>query len=161
MTERFPPPVAEVLIGAGWRPGHRDDDRSRDWALRIAGYAAPDGRQHVVVPAAIEAYAEFGDLLVRPDGDGEQVAPSVVHLNPFPAVHSVATLAGLAGVLGAALTPLGVEGDGTGILAMDAIGRVFVLDHGGDWFLGATLDEALAVLVLGTQPPRISQDGAW
>lgn len=161
MTGRFPSLVAETLAVAGWTQGHRDDDRARDWALRLAALAAPDGRQHTVVPAAVEAYAEFGGLRVCPQGEGEQVAPSTFHLDPFLVRHSVHTLAALATATGAALTPLGEEGDGTGILAVDERGRVFVLDHTGEWFVGGDLDEAVTVLVLGRQPRRVREDGSW
>ncbi|PZG13204.1 hypothetical protein C1I95_24165 [Micromonospora craterilacus] len=161
MTDRFPSLVAETLVAAGWSPDRRDDGRAREWALRIAAGAAPDGRQHVVTAAAVEAYAEFGGLRVRPQGEGEQIATSHVHLDPFLVRHSAATLAELAEVIGAPLTPLGEEGDGTGIVAVDEQGRVFVLDHTGDWFLGANLDEALATLVLGRQPRRVRGDGTW
>ncbi|WP_433530411.1 SUKH-3 domain-containing protein [Micromonospora sp. CA-263727] len=161
MTERFPSRVAETLVAAGWSPGRRDDSRAREWALRIAAHATPEGRQHVVTAAAVEAYAEFGGLRVRPQGEGEQIAPSDFHLDPFLVRHSVVTLAELAEVTGAPLTPLGEEGDGTGILAIDGQGRVFVLDHTGDWFLGGSLDEALGTLVLGRQPRRVRGDGTW
>lgn len=161
MTRRFPPQVLDVLTSAGWLPGRRDDDQARNWALRLAGYATEDGRQHRVVPAAVEAYAEFGGVRVPATGDGEQVASSPFNLDPFETLHTVATLDALAQAIGAPLTPLGTEGDGVGILAIDEKGRVFVLDHGGDWFLGDSLDEALTVLVLGRQPARVGEDGTW
>ncbi len=161
MNDRFPPLVAEALRAAGWAPGRRDDDRAQQWALRLAADAMPDGRQHTIVRSAVKAYAEFGGLLVRPQGDGEQIAPSTFHLDPFLAGRSVGTLAELAAAIGAPLTPLGEEGDGTGILAVDEPGRVFVLDHCGDWFLGADLDEAITTLVLGRQPHRVRADGTW
>ncbi len=161
MTERFPPVVAETLAAAGWSPEGYDDNRGREWALRIAAHATPGGRQHVVTAAAIEAYAEFGGLRVTPQGAGEQIAPSDFHLDPFLVRHSVETLAELAEAIGAPLSPLGEEGGGTGILAVDGPGRVFVLDHTGDWFLGASLDEALTTLVLGRQPRRVDGDGRW
>ncbi len=161
MTERFPPQVAEILAAAGWSPGWRDEERAREWALRIAADAAADGRQHVMTTAAMQAYAEFGGLRLHPQGEGEQVAPSDVHLDPFRVRHSVATLAELASVTGAPLSPLGEEGDGTGILAVDEQGRVFVLDHTGDWFLGASVEEALGTLLLGRQPSRVREDGTW
>ena len=59
------------------------------------------------------------------------------------------------------LTPIGDEGDGTGLLAIDGDGRVFLLDHAGDWFLGDTIEDALTTLVLGLQPPRVRRDGTW
>lgn len=161
MNDRFPPLVTEALQAAGWVPGRRDDDRAQQWALRLAADAAPDGRQHTIVRAAVEAYGEFGGLLVRPQGDGEQITPSTFHLDPFLVGRSVGTLAELAAAIGAPLTPIGEEGDGVGILAVDEPGRVFVLDHGGDWYLGADLDEAITALVLGRQPHRVRQDGTW
>ncbi|GIJ79991.1 SUKH-3 immunity protein [Micromonospora phaseoli] len=161
MTERFPPLVAETLTAAGWSPDRRDEEKGREWGLRIAAHAAPGGRQHTVTAPAVEAYAEFGGLRVRPQGDGEQIAPSDFQLDPFLVRHSVETLAELAEATGAALSPLGEEGDGTGILAIDEQGRVFALDHTGDWFLGASIDEALTTLVLGRSPRRVRGDGTW
>ncbi|MEV6695183.1 SUKH-3 domain-containing protein [Micromonospora sp. NPDC051196] len=161
MTERFPPLVAEILAAAGWSPGLRDDGRAREWALRLAADATPDGRQHAMTAAAVQAYAEFGGLRLRPQGAGEQIAPSEVHLDPFRVRHTVATLAELATVIGVPLSPLGEEGGGTGILAVDEQGRVFVLDHTGDWFLGASVDAALSTLLLGRQPARVREDGSW
>ncbi|MEV2241776.1 SUKH-3 domain-containing protein [Micromonospora sp. NPDC049891] len=161
MSERFPSPVAQTLTAAGWSPDRSDESRGREWGLRIAAHATPGGRQHTVTARAIEAYAEFGGLRVRPQGEGEQVAPSDFHLDPFLVRHSVETLAELAEAIGAPLSPLGEEGDGTGILALDQHGRVFVLDHTGDWFLGADLDEALTTLVLGRRPARVRADGTW
>jgi hypothetical protein len=161
MTERFPPQVARTLTAAGWSPDRLDEGRGREWGLRIAAHATPGGRQHTVTARAIEAYAEFGGLWVRSPGEGEQVASSDFHLDPFLVRHSVETLAELAEATGAPLSPLGEEGDGTGILAVDEQGRVFVLDHTGDWFLGADLDEALTTLVLGRRPRRVREDGTW
>ncbi|MET8148624.1 SUKH-3 domain-containing protein [Actinoplanes sp. NPDC049668] len=161
MTDRFPAPVAEALRAAGWQPGTRDDERAKTWALSLSAYAVQDGRHHTVVPAAIEAWAEFGGLSVPARPDGEQIASSSFVLDPFVVRHSVVTLAGLADAIGVALTPLGEEGDGTGILAVDAHGRVFVCDHGGDWLLGESLDEALTALVLGLSARRVAEDGTW
>ena len=35
-------------------------------------------------------------------------------------------------------------------------GRVYTLDHTGDWYLGPDIDQALATLIAGTQPPRLT-----
>ncbi|ASW57126.1 SUKH-3 domain-containing protein [Plantactinospora sp. KBS50] len=159
--ERFPAAVAEALGAAGWRPGRRDETLARDLGLAVAGYATPDGRQHVVVPAAIEAYAEFGGLRVTPVGDGERVAPSAVDLDPRRALPAVRTLAGLAEVLGGPLSPLGVEGDNVGILAVGGSGRVFLLDHTAEWFAGESVAAALTALLSGHELARIAEDGTW
>ncbi|MFY1696748.1 SUKH-3 domain-containing protein [Solwaraspora sp. WMMA2101] len=157
----FSPEVLAVLTRAGWQPGHRDARRGRDWALRVAGHVGRDGRQHAVVGPAIEAYADFGGLHVVPDGPGTAVAPSTLHLDPMRAVHTVATLATFGDALGVPVSPLGVEGDGRGILVVDARQRVFVLDHGGDWYLGASVPQAITALVLGLAPQRVAEDGTW
>jgi hypothetical protein len=158
---RFQPLVAEILEAAGWRDGRRDEPRAQSWALTVASYASPDGRQHQVVPAAIDAYAEFGGVSVHGGAPGEQTVRSSFSIDPLKVLPSVRTLAALSEAIGAPLTPLGEEGDGVGILSVDGYGRVFLLDHAGDWYLGSTVDEALTTLVLGRQPVRLNQDGTW
>jgi len=46
-------------------------------------------------------------------------------------------------------------------LLIDEHGRVFVLDHTADWYLGASVDEALTALVAGRMPARLADDGTW
>lgn len=161
MSDRFPPDVAQVLNGAGWAPGRSEPARARAWALALAAHAAPDGRQHTVVDAAFRAFAEFGGLAVRQEGAGEQVARSSFVLDPMRGLHSVAALAELGALVGARMTPLGEEGGGTGVLAIDERGRVFLVDHTADWHLGDSLDDALATLVRGRMPERVRDDGTW
>lgn len=161
MTHPFPPDVAQVLAEAGWTPGRSEPARARAWALALAAHAAPDGRQHTVVDAALPAFAEFGGLAVGQDGAGEQVARSSFVLDPMRGLHSVVALAELGALVGARLTPLGEEGGGTGVLAIDERGRVFLLDHTADWHLGDDLGEALSTLVRGRMPERVRDDGTW
>lgn len=160
MTDRFPPDVAQVLSDAGWAAG-RSEDRARAWALALAAHAAPDGRQHTVVDTALHAFAEFGGLAVRQDGAGEQIARSSFVLDPMRGLHTVAALTELGALVGVRMTPIGEEGGGTGVLAIDERGRVFLLDHTADWHLGDSLDEALCTLVRGRMPARIRDDGTW
>jgi hypothetical protein len=161
VNDRFPSDVAEVLTAAGWAPGRGDPTRARAWTLALASHAAPDGRQHTVVDAALRAFTDFGGLAVRQEGPGEQVARATFVLDPMRGLHSVTALAELSELVGARLTPLGEEGDGTGVLAIDERGRVFLVDHTADWHLGDSLDEALATLVRGRMPERIRDDGTW
>ena len=42
------------------------------------------------------------------------------------------------------------------MLAIDAEGRVYALDHTGDWYLGPDIDHALNTLLTGTQPIRLT-----
>lgn len=41
------------------------------------------------------------------------------------------------------------------MLAIDTEGRVYSVDHTGDWYLGPDIDSALATLVTGVQPERL------
>jgi hypothetical protein len=161
VTDRFGADVAGVLASAGWTPERRDLGRARAWALSLASHAAPSGHQHTVVDPAVPAFAEFGGLDVRQSGAGEQVARSSFVLDPLRGLHAAETLASLADLIGAPLTPLGEEGDGVGLLAIDSRGRVFLVDHTADWHLGNSLDEALTTLVLGREPRRVREDGTW
>ncbi len=164
MSERFPDEVAAVLTAAGWQPGRADRQRAGALALALAAQAAPDGRQHSVVNPAIAAFSEFAGIAVTgpevTDAAGEQVARSSFVLDPLRAAHSVPVLAELGELLGVRLTPLGVEGE-TGLLAIDENGRVFLVDHTADWYLGHSLDEALCTLILGRLPARLRDDGEW
>jgi hypothetical protein len=177
-SRRFPAAVEEVLLASGWRPDSQDRQdrpdrpdsqdrpelaRARRWAVTLAAYATADGRQHTVVDAAVAAFAEFGGVRVDVDpahAPGVEVARSGFLIEPLRALHSVRTLAAFGEALGVALTPLGVE-DGGALLAIDAHGRVFVLDHTAEWFLGASPEEALCTLVLGRMPARVGEDGSW
>ncbi|MET0495080.1 MAG: SUKH-3 domain-containing protein [Actinoplanes sp.] len=161
MTDRFPPLVTQALVAAGWQPGTRDDEQAKTLALLLAGYATPDGQHHTIVPPAVEAWAEFAGLAVPAAEEGEEVAPSAFVLDPLLARYSVATFAALAAAIGASLSPLGEEGGGTGLLAIDEEGRVFLCDHTGEWFLGQRLEEAITALVLGLQPRRVTEEGTW
>lgn len=135
------------------------------WALEIAARAAPDGQRHHLVPPALDAYRRFAGASALPEGPGAEVAPSGYAIDPLRASHTVATLAAFGAALGARVSPLGVEcgpgGLATGILAIDERSRVFVLDATAEWFLGATVEEALETLRLGRAPARVRGDGAW
>ncbi|MEV6932781.1 SUKH-3 domain-containing protein [Dactylosporangium sp. NPDC051485] len=157
----LPVEVDAALREAGWTPGRTDPARARMWALALASHASPSGHQHTVVPPAMTAFAEFGGLAVRADGAGEQIARCGFVLDPLRGLHAASTLADLGELIGARLTPIGAERDDAGLLAMDEHGRVFVLDHTADWYLGASIEEAITTLVLGRMPARVSDDGTW
>lgn len=157
----LPLDVEAALRAAGWDPDRRDDVRARRWALDVAGYATPDGRMHKVVPPAIEVFARFGGIDLPPSDEGRDIAPAGFRIDPSRVLATVATLANFGVILHTTLTPIGDEGAGTGVLAIDGDGRVFLLDHAGEWFLGDAIEDALTTLVLGVQPPRLRRDGTW
>jgi len=165
VTDRFPPAVADALIDAGWRPGHRDEERARDWGLRLGTHLSADQGRHAFFPAALAVLAEFGGLAYEPSDtpshDDQEVAPSGFVLDPLLALHTVATLSAFGERIGARLAPVGAEGGGAAVLAIDEKGRLFALDHGGEWFLGESIEAALGTLILGQRPARVRADGSW
>lgn len=141
---RFIPEVESVLREAGWSEGRR---------------AKPQAE--AAFSAAVDALLEFGGLYVIQDGPGRDVRRRPFALDPALDAASTKTLAELAGLLGHRVSPLGMEGDHDAILVIDETGRVFSIDHAGEWFLGATIDDALVTLVTGSLPPRLNDDGRW
>lgn len=81
---------------------------------------------------------------------GRQIAPASVRIDPLSGLHLARTLGDLGRALETEVSPLGEEDDGRAVLAIDTEGRVYSIDHTGDWYLGASIDEALAMLVGGS-----------
>ncbi|MFI6443347.1 SUKH-3 domain-containing protein [Kitasatospora sp. NPDC050543] len=148
---RFPADVAAELKQAGWHPGRWQIQQAEEWADALAGHDVP----HAVFPAAVEAWAEFGGLSFEPSGPGRQIAPTPFLLDPLCGLHQPRTLADLGRALDTRLAPLGEEMYGRALLAIDEAGRVYSLDHVGEWYLGAGVDQAVSALLLGTAPVRL------
>ncbi|MFD3612962.1 SUKH-3 domain-containing protein [Streptomyces atroolivaceus] len=155
-TTRFPVAVDAALRDAGWQPGRWDIRQAEEWADALRSHASPAGHQHAVFPAAVEAWAEFGGLRLSPTAPGRQIATTTVHIDPLGGLHLARTLGDLGRALGTEVAPLGEEGDGQAVLAIDNVGRVYSIDHTGDWYLGSDIDRALETLVTGTQPTRLT-----
>jgi len=51
---------------------------------------------------------------------------------------------------------VGEECDAQAVLAIDRHGRVYSVDHTGDWYLGPDIDHALATLISGITPQRLT-----
>ncbi|PYC82778.1 hypothetical protein C7C46_10275 [Streptomyces tateyamensis] len=154
-TPRFSADVAAALKQAGWHPGRWEIRRAEDWADQLLDHRAGEQAGHAVFPAAIEAWAEFGGLHFELSGAGREVARTPFLLDPLRGLHQARTLADLGRALDTRLAPLGEELPGQALLAIDEGGRVFSLDHTGEWFLGNDLDQAVSTLVLGTAPQRL------
>ncbi|MFC8784476.1 SUKH-3 domain-containing protein [Streptomyces nigra] len=155
-TTRFPVPVDAALRAAGWQPGRWDIKQAEIWADSLREHTSPAGHRHTVFPAAVEAWAEFGGLHITPAGPGRQIAPAALHLDPLHGLHMARTLGDLGRALDTDVSPLGTETDTDSLLAIDSQGRVYALDHTGDWYLGADIDQALAGLVTGLEPARLT-----
>lgn len=155
-STRFPVAVDAALREAGWQPGRWDIRQAEEWADALRSHASPVGHQHAVFPAAVEAWAEFGGLLITASAPGRHIAPAAVRIDPLSGLHLARTLGDLGRALETEVSPLGAEGEEQAVLAIDTEGRVYSIDHTGDWFLGQDIDEALATLVTGTQPSRLT-----
>lgn len=155
-TTRFPAPVDAALRAAGWQPGRWDIKQAEIWADTLRGHTSPAGHRHAVFPAAVEAWAEFGGLRLGPAGTGRQVAPAQLHLDPLHGLHLARTLGDLGRALGTELSPLGEETESRALLAIDTEGRVYTLDHTGDWYVGPEIDTSLAALIAGREPSRLT-----
>ncbi|MGI5338394.1 SUKH-3 domain-containing protein [Streptomyces sp. CA-181903] len=156
---RFPVAVDAALREAGWQPGRWDIKAAEKWADALRAHVSPAGHRHTVFPAAVEAWAEFGGLRIAGPGSGKHIAPTPFHIDPLHGLHLARTVADLGRALGTEVCPLGQELDGQALLTIDAHGRVYSLDHTGDWFLGADIDHAIGALVTGTRPARLSFGG--
>ncbi|MFF3495675.1 SUKH-3 domain-containing protein [Streptomyces sp. NPDC002795] len=156
---RFSDLVDATLRVAGWQPGRWDIKQAEFWADALRTHVSPAGHRHSVFPAAVEAWAEFGGLHLTPTGPGRNIAPAQPHLDPLHGLHAARTLGDLGRALDTELAPLGAESGTEALLAVDTEGRVYALDHSGDWYLGPDMDEALSTLITGLQPPRLSPPG--
>ncbi|AYG82380.1 hypothetical protein DWB77_04554 [Streptomyces hundungensis] len=155
-TTRFPVPVDAALRTAGWQPGRWDIRQAEAWADVLRAHTSPAGHRHTVFPAAVEAWAEFGGLHLTSPGPGRRNAPATLRFDPLAGLHLARTLADLGRALDTDIAPLGEEGDQQAVLAIDTGGRVYSLDHTGDWYLGPDIDHALTTLITGTQPIRLT-----
>ncbi|MGW2281059.1 SUKH-3 domain-containing protein [Streptomyces sp. NPDC001770] len=155
-STRFTPVVEKALRAAGWEPGRWIIRQAEEWADALRAHTSPAGHEHAVFPAVVEAWAEFGNLHIPAPGPGRQIAPASVTIDPLGALHLARTLGDLGRALETEISPLGQESQGQAVLAMDTEGRVYSIDHTGDWYLGADIDRALNTLLTGIQPTRLT-----
>lgn len=143
--------IRQVLTEGGWYPGRRVPELAAAAIAEVCEQEGPAGR-HQPFEAAEEALSRFLNVCVRQNRYWEspftRPARSFV-IDPRPVAASTETLAAFAGVVGARLFPLGEEDHGASVLAIDEQGRVFALDHAGEWYLGSDIERALTALVLG------------
>ncbi|WP_037573455.1 SUKH-3 domain-containing protein [Phaeacidiphilus oryzae] len=159
MQPRFPDEVVAALQRAGWHPGRRQQEQAEEWARVLLAHLSPEGHRHVVFPAAADAWAEFGGLQVDLEGldeAGHQLARTPFTVDPLLGLHQPRTLADLGRALEVPVAALGAELDGRALLAIDALGRVYSLDHTGEWYLGESVDAAITTLVTGALPRRLN-----
>ena len=153
---RFPHEVARTLAGGGWV------GTAEGLGAAAIARAVEIGRGRLRPFAAAErAVADFPGVRCGRRGPGTRRAVRLLTLDPEPGAYAAATLAEVGQVIGAPLFPIGIEG-GDAVVAIDEPGRVWVLDQGGEWFVGSSLDEGLVALLTGDGPARrLRDDGTW
>ncbi|HVX46874.1 MAG TPA: SUKH-3 domain-containing protein [Mycobacteriales bacterium] len=159
MAERFAGPVVRELRKAGWSPGRRVDCRAMVGA--VCERVGRHGARLEAFAAATAVLEEFGSLYVGQDGPGIAFRRRPFAIEAAHVTVVAETLTDFGRVLRTRLFPIGMEGDHDSILAVDEAGRVFALDHGGEWFLGESIDAALSTLITGADQPRVRDDGTW
>jgi hypothetical protein len=153
--------MSAKLALAGWNATQHDDTRAKNWNMKIAVFRAPTGQAHTVHPAAIKIWATYGGLTVEQEGGGEEFALPSFTVDPMEAIHTTGFCTAFAARLGHAVTPIGSLDNGAAFLMADATGRVFHVDHTGEYFLGEDFNAALNTLTSGGPRPRVLQDGTW
>jgi hypothetical protein len=119
------------------------------------------GGQLRAFPAARRVIAEFGGVRCGRRGAGLRRAVRLLTVDPGLGAYAVCALDEFAQLIGVPLFPIGAEG-GDAIVVIDELGRVFVLDQAGEWFVGESIDEALVSLLAGDGPAaRVRNDGTW
>ncbi|MFC9946182.1 SUKH-3 domain-containing protein [Streptomyces pratensis] len=153
----------DVLASAGWYQGRDVESEALSAVFRAVALVepAPGTSPWVLFPAAELALRAFHGLRSRPVGPGHEVAPTGWVIDPVVVRHAGHPLSRLTESTGSRLFPLG-RTDADAILAVDEEGRLFSIDHGGQWQLGGTVREGLTALAEGRAPHRIAaRQWAW
>lgn len=146
----------EALRSAGWAP-HRDAGEDALRAMLVAASTvSPYGdAAWEPFPAAERALREFHGLTVPPAGGGTDVAATGCAVDPSPARFTLRAAAQFGRDIGVRLFPFG-RTDADASVLIDEKGRLFAVDHGGWWLLGASAEGGLTALSEGRAPRRIT-----
>lgn len=123
-----------------------------DEAMAAALEAAAHGWE--LFPAAEEALRGHHGQRVDPSGPGVEVAPTGAVVDPREARYTAGSFRRLGGYIGLRLFPFG-RTTADAPLAVDELGRLFTVDHGGAWLLGESVAEGLTALAEGRMPVRL------
>ncbi|MDI1477374.1 SUKH-3 domain-containing protein [Polyangium sp. y55x31] len=134
------------LMAAGWHKDRRDTQRVAQWRRKLEN---PNGFRMSI--AAERALEEFGGIRVDCEGPGLECARGGFDLDPGLASGEEDRFDAFRDQVGSDLFPLGEAYNGQAFLAIDGMGRVYLL---GDriQLLGANIHSALDSILVGRLP---------